>query len=195
MSGFEVIGAVASVAQIANYLLVTSSAINHLCKSIGKAPARIKQYESSLKQLADILEVIRKNEWLQTEGIRSIVEQIFTVVQKLQTLLVALGIEGVTEPKLAKRCWRGIKIVRKEGEISTQFAVLEEKKGILGLCIQEVQAKFAGDTSCDVREILRIMRPVMERMTVCSFSPLGERRSRTFSLLTPKTASTSFSRS
>ncbi|MCJ1351715.1 MAG: hypothetical protein MMC33_001699 [Icmadophila ericetorum] len=171
MSELEAIGAVASVAQIANYLLITTSAISHLYTSICNASARIKQYESGLKQLVGILELIQKNEWLQTDGISSIIQQIFAAVQRLQKMLMALGLEEAVISKPAKRYWRGFRIVLKEGEIVAQFASLEDKRRILSLGIQEVQTKYAGDTLSDVRKVLSAMQPGLEQIAHEHYSP------------------------
>ena len=158
MSGLEavaVVGAIASTAQLTQYIIQLSISVYDRCKMIHNATENFERYRTTVEQFHDILLRIKSNEWLQTSTMISVLKVSAEKLEKAQRLLPPQSQQAeTTKGEYIKRCWRTIKDSRKEKQMLAIIVVLEENKNSLILCIQDIQTELVGIMSGDVRTIL-----------------------------------------
>ena len=173
----EVVGAIASAAQLAVYLLQLSSSIYEQCRRLHKATETFEQYECTIEQFKSVVQLIQSNEWLQTPTVTSVLKVATEKLKKAHDLLPAFSRRTeIVKEKSAKRYWLAFKWLRREKQILAIYSVLEENKSTLILCMQEVQTKLVGNGVAKIldnaprvdrlHEEISSVRLIVERLTV-----------------------------
>lgn len=170
MSGLEVIGAIASVAQLAQYVMGTNSSIFELCSVLRHAPKKFQQHAYTVKQLSEMIQLVQANQWLRSSSaVADILEDITQRVKEAQDLLRRAEPGGFSNVRTTTKYWKHFKNLRKESQIAGIFAELEKKKSSLSLCILEIQTKHSGEACCNTAKLLEVLPKLdsMHRDTFC----------------------------
>jgi len=163
MTGIEVLGAMASAAQIAFYVIQTSSLIIEQFKRLRNAPIKFQQHSETATQLIGIARVVQSNQWLQTESMASLLKGILGKVEEVHKLLPKVQKhDKAARPGFVITYWKAYRSLRKEERILAIFAGLEEQKSTLALCILEIQTRYTGETSCNVTKLLPMVDSIQE---------------------------------
>ncbi|RWA08276.1 hypothetical protein EKO27_g6837 [Xylaria grammica] len=111
MSGFEVLGAVVSIAQLGAYVLTVSCKLNEVRCKIRNAPKKLARYDRQLKEIVDITTQMEENPPIRTKELNDYLE---TIVDK------TTAIEGVltkfTQSSKSRQRWNII-----SGELCRQL--------------------------------------------------------------------------
>ncbi|MCJ1375559.1 hypothetical protein MMC20_006796 [Loxospora ochrophaea] len=150
MSGVEVIGTVASLAQLG---LFSISALD-LYQQMRDAPAKIQRHRDTIEQLVRIVHLIRFSQWLQTENIIRTVQAILERVREIRRLFPQSQVSGSAGYVSFKDLRHVLLSVRREKQISSSFKALSESKSDLTLCILATQAQQTGDASSGIKILL-----------------------------------------
>ena len=156
MSGLEVVGAAASVAQLTQYILGISGSIYELIHKLRNAPSVFKRHADTINQVITVVEVIRANEWLHTPAIASLLERIWTVAMEALNLLPTLKRDAVSAFSI-NEYWKAFRGLRKENEILDRLKTLGELKSVLVVRILDIQTTHAGQSSCNIAKLLQII--------------------------------------
>jgi hypothetical protein len=137
MSGLEVLGVLASAAQLANTCLkITNFATDQFTRVRG-APETIRKRLAEIEQLIEIVRLIEDNPTLQTPLITSVLATCHGDADQLLDIL-KIDIQP-TVGKVAKY-WKALEGVTKEKGILAICERLQEKKSSLTLCIASVNS-------------------------------------------------------
>src|SRR5437868_5213878 len=90
MSGIEVIGAIASVGQLADVCFRATQSLFDLLSTVRRIPEVVKQRHANVEQLHEILLTIRDCPVLQTAKIERVLRGIATKLQNLRETLEKL---------------------------------------------------------------------------------------------------------
>lgn len=163
MTGVEVLGALASAAQIAFYIIQTSSMIIEQFKRLRNAAIKFQQHSDTTTQLIGISRVVQSNQWLQTESMASLLKGILGRLEEVHKLLPKVQKHDKSaRPGFVVTYWKAFRSLRKEDRILAIFAGLEEQKSALALCILEIQTRYTGETSCNVTKLLPMVDSIQE---------------------------------
>jgi len=163
MAGVEVIGALASTAQLAYYVIQANSLVIEQFKRLRNAPIKFQQYADTATQLISIARVVQSNQWLQTESMASLLEAILARTEEIHNLLPKVQKhDKAARPGFVSTYWKVLRSLRKEERILAIFAGLEEQKSALALCILEIQTRYTGETSCNVTKLLPMVDSIQE---------------------------------
>ncbi|MCJ1250233.1 hypothetical protein MMC30_007459 [Trapelia coarctata] len=163
MSGVEVLGALASAAQVAFYVIQTNSLIIEQFKRLRNATTKFQQHADTATQLISIARVILSNQWLQTENMAALLEVILGRAEEVHNLLPKVyKNETAARSGIVATYWKAFRSLRKEERILAIFAGLEEQKSALALCILEIQTKLSGEMSCNVTKLLPMVDSIQE---------------------------------
>lgn len=185
MSGVEVLGALASAAQITFYIIQTSSLIVEQCKRLRNASVKFQQYADTASQLIGSARVVESNKWLQTENMAVLLREILARTKEIHDLLPKVQkSEKGSGPGFMASCWKTYRSLRKEERILAIFAELEEQKSALVLCILEIQTKYTGETSCNITKLLPMVDSIQEDVSIIRRGT-GDRSVRDFLLRLP----------
>ena|SRR5437763_10968605 len=107
MSGLEVLGAVASAAQLADLCLKIATCAVDLFNRIRDAPEMVQKRLEEVKQLTEIARLIERNPSLQTPLIASVLTRARADADQLFKILIKIDVQPVEErwSNIGKR-WR-----------------------------------------------------------------------------------------
>ncbi|KAL6720762.1 hypothetical protein ACLMJK_002687 [Lecanora helva] len=151
MSGADIVGVLASTAQLATYAINITSAVLDLYRRIQNAPKQLQQKVSEINSLIDITKLIKYHELLQTDIIK---HHVLCTLEKAQRLLEALE-------KLKKRVSQGflrrfwiIVIKNTDKEVIECFERLDCEKIALLMCVQVAQTSILGNIQYNFDQVL-----------------------------------------
>ena len=139
MSGIEVLGAFASAAQVAAYMLKFTTLLTHVYERLQHAPARVARHGEQIQRLIDITLLIRENPSLHTKIILRHLESTLAQATSLQTLLDKLLVQ-YTQHSSLRRYWRAL-TSSKEDQVLEALQDLEREKTGLSLCLAASQTQ------------------------------------------------------
>ena len=157
MSGLEVVGAVASVGQLASYLAQVAGSLCELYKKIQKAPRIVKLYLHAAEQFRILAKHLGDNEWLQTEIISQQLKSISKQIQEALELLPNMKEAKTSIARLSGRTSMAYQLLRNEEALKSIFAALEEKKSCLILWILETQVRHTGQAALNSQGLLDLI--------------------------------------
>jgi len=128
-----VIGVMASAGQLLAYSCVIGKSLKDFYERVKTAPDKYQSQANQVRQLVFTAELIRGTEALDTPLISSHLETILGVIRSLDATLKKALNESCSGSK--RRYWTAIRSSKREEKISRGFAVLEESKSNLVLCI------------------------------------------------------------
>ena len=140
MSGAEIVGAVASVSQLVNYIIGTNPFVFQLHRKLREAPARFKQQTPTLEDIGKIAHIVRENKWSRNKDISVLPDQMVQKAEQVQNLLPRLDTHGFPRPGSLTNRWRAFKNIRKdEPLLETIFVELRDRKSSLALDMANLQ--------------------------------------------------------
>ncbi|MCJ1385074.1 hypothetical protein MMC17_008192 [Xylographa soralifera] len=161
MSGLEgigVVGAIASVAQLSQYMMGTSCSIFELYGTLRNAPKKFQRYACTMKQIIEIAQLIQANEWLQSSSaVAKILRDTIQRAEQVQDLLPRVPLNGSSGPKNMLKYWRLFTNLRKESQVIEILANLEENKSALTLYILDIQTKHSGQACYNTKKLLDML--------------------------------------
>ena len=160
MSGIEALGAIASAAQLAYYLIETASVIAKQFKRLHNVSKRLQQHVETVKHLLGVAEQVRSNQWLQTPAIARLLGVVLKHAEYAQSMLPKLETNSSANQRLMINYWRAYKHTKKEEEVLQVFTILEKHKSALTLCILEIQSKQMGEGFLNTTRLLGIIPQV-----------------------------------
>jgi hypothetical protein len=128
-----VIGVMASAGQLLAYSCVVGKSLKDFYERVKTAPEKYQSQANQVRQLVFTAELIRGAEALDTPLISSHLETILGIIRSLDATLKKALNESCSGSK--RRYWTAIRASKREEKISRGFAVLEESKSNLVLCI------------------------------------------------------------
>ncbi|KAI1125408.1 hypothetical protein F5Y10DRAFT_268131 [Nemania abortiva] len=135
MSGIEVLGVIASTAQLVAYAITVSSKLNEIRSKIRNAPKKIEQYQHQFEEVIAVAEYMQKNPPIQTEELK---RYISAIVEK--TTAIGLILKKFEESSRNRRRWNIL-----SGELSRQldesFGEIKNTMGNLLLLITSQNAR------------------------------------------------------
>lgn len=173
MSGLEAIGAVASVAQLVNYIIGTNSSIFELRRKLQEAPTRLKRQTATLEEVIKIAQLLKENEFVQNDMIATTLNHIITKVDQTQDMLPQIDINLSSMSKRLTKKWKTFKHMRNEDRLLEILAELRDHKISLVLCIANIQVKQSGEASHNSSRLLdfipkmNLMELDISRMRLC----------------------------
>jgi hypothetical protein len=133
MSGLEVVGALASTAQIAVYVIKVAACLSEVYERLKNAPDRIRHHAHHIKCLLDIVQHIQVANSPDSPILSSQLQSTLSQACDLRDLInKALG--QYTQPSLRRRYWKVLK-GNKEKQILAALENLEREKSGLTLCL------------------------------------------------------------
>ena len=163
MSGVEVLGALASAAQLAYYVIQANSVIIEQVKRLRNASVKFQQHADTATQLIAFARVVQSNQWLQTESMAALLQAILGRAEDVRKLLPRVQhYDKTARLSFVTSYWKAFQTLRKEERILAIFAGLEEQKSALVLCILELQTRYTGETSCNVAKLLPVVDSIQE---------------------------------
>lgn len=168
MSGVEVLGIMASVAQITQCAISITSAIAEIYGTVQAAPARVQQGSEQLERLLVTADMIKENRMTQTKSVEAHLAAIVADVNALRVLLSRLA---TSSKKSFKRYLRVCLGNLEEREMIAQFDKIEKEKTALVLSIIAVHSSFSDATLDTVRPMANKvdnMHQDMRSLTVSS---------------------------
>jgi len=152
MTGVEVLGGLASIAQLLEYSLKLSSLVSEVYSRVKEAPERVIMHTAQIHQLVDTARLIERSSDLQKPIIEVHLKATLTEAARLQRILERM-IEDYTKGPSKKRIWNA---VRGAGErrMLTSFERLEKEKSALILCISFIHTETLGTIRDGVGQLL-----------------------------------------
>ncbi|KAF8857228.1 hypothetical protein BDZ45DRAFT_437272 [Acephala macrosclerotiorum] len=136
MTGLEVIGALASIAQVSQYAVSIVASLIRLYGTLEAAPGKLRLGCKQLDQLSETVTLIQCNSALQTQNVLAqadaLAEQIVLLDKMLKEMLAQ------TKKSLFKKVARAYLGNQSEAKVAEAFAQIEMKKSALGLSVLEV---------------------------------------------------------
>lgn len=150
MSGIEVVGLLASIAQLAHYVKNIREFILQICAQVQSGSRGLEQRLDQLDRVLDTVREIEKNSFFHTPSIGRHLKAIVAQVESLQTVLVRLK---ARKPQATlRKFWNAYTEIRAEKQICTIFTKLEEEKSTLQLSMTEVNATLSSRTNTDLAQ-------------------------------------------
>lgn len=151
MSGLEIVGAVASAAQLADLCLKALKSISSLYRNVKNIPTDVDNSITRINQLSEIAQLVSSTPSLHSPVITAAVHEALTDVEKLLELL-----EGTSHPKGSnpvKQQWHNISHILHEPVVQKLLGRLESTKVTLSLCIDAVNSQALHSIGIEVRHI------------------------------------------
>jgi hypothetical protein len=146
----EVVGALASSAQLAAYVVKSAAFLSDLYERLKNAPDRIQQDANHIKRLIEIILHIKETRSLHTTLVFAQLEYTISQAYSLRDLLVKV-LGQYTQPSFRRRYWKLLK-GKKEKQILLALQSLEREKTGLSLCLTAAQIEFLHDVRGEVRK-------------------------------------------
>ncbi|KAI0115685.1 P-loop containing nucleoside triphosphate hydrolase protein [Nemania sp. FL0031] len=151
MSGVEMIGIVASTAQLAELGLRVVCRISHTCQQIRDYPNILSKRLNSMEQLVKIAEDIQSIAQVDTVPIKTILSSTIEDAKSLREILDSLSHTQGTNK--AQRCLKVLCRIAKEAQILKLLHQIEERKGALLLCIALANIKLLGTVDQSISDL------------------------------------------
>ena len=134
MSGFEVLGVVASASQLIRYTCEIIDYTRSVFAYMKGKSCQFQQHREHLEALVSAVEVIRQTPLLQTRLIR---DHLAVLLGRTEILRTALRLYTTVDPpqKLFRVFWTALRAPTVAGQILKDLAILERDKSNLLLCI------------------------------------------------------------
>ena len=146
MSGVEVVSAIASISQLANYLLGSHSSIHQLFNRLREAPARSRQQTATLQEIVGITQAIRDNRWFQDERVAALLRQIIQLTDQAHSLLPNFNTSSLSRSQHLSNRWKAYQHLRKDERVlDGVFQELKDKKSSLALYLANIQIAQVGE--------------------------------------------------
>jgi hypothetical protein len=133
-----ILGAAAAASQLLQQGFQITSFICQLYSKVQDAPESIRKQVMQIEQLIDLARLIIQNPSLQTASVASILSTCMRSAAEVQGILKKVS--TTTKDGQLKKVRKALTAVMKEKEILALFNNLEREKGLLTLCIQEIDA-------------------------------------------------------
>lgn len=148
----EVVGFIASVAQITSYVISIKELVREIYSKVQSGSRGLDQRLEQLDRVLDTVRVIGKNSLFHTPSIKRHLEAIKAHVESLQNIFIRLKTKELQTA--VRKLWNAYTEIRAEKQIFIIFTKLEEEKSTLQLSMTEVNAKlFSRGTFQDQVEI------------------------------------------
>ena len=141
MSGIEIVGLVASAAQLLSYSFKITTSLNEICQRVQDAPKRIRQHSLQINQLISTTQLVQQRKLLQTALVLTHINATLEQAESLCAILEQLT-EDYSRGSI-RRYWKILTATR-EKEILANFDRLEKEKSALILCISVIQTDLLG---------------------------------------------------
>ena len=171
MAGLEILGAVASAAQLADICLRITESLSMLCSRVLNAPKSISQRRKHIQQLTEIARLIEHCPSLQINPVMSIVASISHQAQELNDIL-AKWTADVTDSKI-KIHWASLIIAFKEKRIQSICTKLEGEKNTLILCIAGIDSDLLYSISLGMTKVEAMVGNVLEELPAINGTAQG----------------------
>jgi len=140
MSGMEILGALASAAQLAEFGIKITAVLFEILERLQEYPARLRAHIEQVRQLVETAELISKHPVLHNQEVQSHLKSTLLVASELQTALEQLAEKYFGKPA-GRRFWKIVlKGAVQEKQIESRFESLERQKSALIFCITVVHA-------------------------------------------------------
>jgi hypothetical protein len=149
MSGLEALGALASAAQVAAYMVKVAAFLSDVFEKLKHAPERIRQHAHQIERLIDITLHIKENSSLHTQLIFAQLDSTIAQAYSLQALLGKL-LSQYTQSSFRRRFWKALE-GRKEKQLLVALQNLEREKTGLSLCLTASQTEFLHNVGREAR--------------------------------------------
>ncbi|KAI9806988.1 MAG: hypothetical protein M1833_002646 [Piccolia ochrophora] len=159
MSGLEIVGVLASAAQLANYCVKITISITELYRSVREAPKRIKPRENQIRQLIHTTEQIKQHRVLQTAVVQCHIHATLVEATALYEILDQTARQY--SRGAIRRYWKVLS-ASKERLIDESFDKIEREKSALTLCITTIHTSLLCSIQGGV-DLLGGSLPVMPR--------------------------------
>jgi ribosomal protein L17 len=133
-----ILGAAAAASQLLQQGFQITSFICQLYSKVQDAPESIRKQVMQIEQLIDLARLIIQNPSLQTASVASILSTCMRSAAEVQGILKKVS--TTTKDGQLKKVRKALTAVMKEKEILALFNNLEREKGLLTLCMQEIDA-------------------------------------------------------
>jgi hypothetical protein len=140
MSGVEILGAVASAAQLTDLGIRLLSHISRLCSQFLDHPHVLLKRQHGVEQLVQIAKMIQSTSFPDTDIIHSILEGGVEDARALLAILEPLSPRK--NDSKAQRGWKALCGIAKETQVLDLLRQIEERKGALLLCIAVANSKL-----------------------------------------------------
>lgn len=163
MSGIEVLGVLASIAQLLDCSLKLSSLVGEVYSRVREAPERVVMHTAQLGQLVDTARLIERSSDLQKPIVNIHLKATLAEAARLQRILERM-IEDYTKGSRKKRI---LKAVKGAGErlMLNSFERLEKEKSALILCISFIHTETLGTIRDGVGELIPKMDTINRSVT------------------------------
>lgn len=151
MSGLEVIGGLASTAQLVAYAVKAAAFLSDIYERLKHAPERIEQHAHQLKRLIDIILHIKDTHSRHTKLVFAQLDCTIAQACSLRDILIKV-LGQYTQPSLRRRYWKRLK-GKKERQILIALQNLEREKTQLTLCLTAAQTEVLQDFQRKVRKM------------------------------------------
>lgn len=149
MSGLEVLGGVASAAQICAYISRGVATLQAVLTELRVAPDRIRKQSSHLLKLIDILESLENLDLLEQFHIRNHIEPIYEKTCELREIL-AQNASSIRKNSINKY-FSALRFLQKEKHISNILCALEQDKSNLLLFLTSAYGITLGELHCVIK--------------------------------------------
>lgn len=149
MSGLEVLGAIASAAQLATYVVKAAIFLSDIHERLKSAPGRIAQHAHQIARLVEVVLYIKDNELIYTKLVFAQLEHTIEEASNLRKLLIKV-LGQYTSPSIRKKYWNLLK-GKNEVQILCALENLEREKTGLTLCLAAAQTELLYDVKREVR--------------------------------------------
>jgi hypothetical protein len=151
MAGVEVLGAVASVAQLAAVSVCVIRSLSVLLSQMSDAPESILRRKLDIEQLLQVTSQVERCPNLQTAPISSILSSLSNEVEELKGFLVKMS--PTAKDSKGKTYWKTLSWTKREKQVLSMFTKLEEKKTLLTLCVAVIDAEQRHLASCEISKV------------------------------------------
>ncbi|KAI1737763.1 hypothetical protein F4680DRAFT_205569 [Xylaria scruposa] len=161
MSGLEVLGVLASTAQLVAYIITVSSKLNEVRCKIRYAPKRLEQYDHQFKELIAITQLLGKNPPVQTKELDNCLATILDRTKAIKEILAKFE-----QLSRSRRRWKII-----NGDLSRQ---LDECFGDVRNTMENIVVLITSQNACDQKELKELVTGIATatRQTTITTTPL-----------------------
>ena len=162
----EIIGSIASIAQVLRYALSLIATISGIFQDIQDGPVLQHQQIQQLARLFSIIQTLHERAAFSTSSITELLEAIVVRIQDLKVVLERL-VAQQAEPPVKKYFKALIKDHREKHRISEVFNELEKDKSALLLSIAETHTELSAKIYRELTERVPCTQGKDSSKTVC----------------------------
>lgn len=173
----EVVGAIASISQLAQYTAELIICLRDISKNVRRSSDQFQNYQQRANEVQQIVSLIKGNQALQAQFLE---EPIAALLATIQTILKDLKKKFVDDPSNQSRKWKNwakaARIVQAESEISERFDELERHKSTLALAILESLGGYVHRIDARLPEMHEHILNIERTLEACASIPDDGRR-------------------